>query len=235
LKRSAYTLKLIINSQQSIINIEDTDPSEINNRGQRGLKRIMNTFWLKIAALAVALVVGIVVIGSLTGGDSEPKEPDPTFYDRAEEDKQRFLTEPQQLDAQQTEPVAESEPPVDETPAVAPVPAPPGPIEQPRPKIAYCKPLSETDRIEADRLLNVAVPGYSLGSLQVGYKLMMDNCRQILRKWPESTYAYRAKVMIIEMPQRHRQRYNVTADELDLSRFAKPRPGTKPFIVEELN
>ena len=83
--------------------------------------------------------------------------------------------------------------------------------------------------------MNVAVPGYSLGSLQVGYKLMIDNCRQILSKWPDSTYAYRAKVMIIEMPQRHRQRYNVTADELDLSRFAKPRSGTKPFIVEELN
>jgi hypothetical protein len=235
LKRSAYKLKWIINSQQSIINIEDTDPSEINNRGQRELERIMNTFWLKIAVLAIALVVGIVVIGFLTGGDSEPKQQDPTFYDRAEEDKQRFLTEPQQLDVQQTEPVAESAPPAEETPAVAPVRPPPGPIEQPRPKIAHCVPLSETDRIEADRLLNVAVPGYSLGSLQVGYKLMIDNCRQILSKWPDSTYAYRAKVMLIEMPQRHRQRYNVTADELDLSRFAEPRAGTKPFIVEELN
>ena len=195
----------------------------------------MNTFWLKIAALAIAVVAGIVVIGSLTGGDSQPKEPETTFYDKVEEDKQRFLTEPQPLDTQETEPMADQGPPADENPVVVPVPPPPGPVEPPKPKIAHCKPLSEMDRIEADRLLNVAVPGYSLGSLRVGYKLMIQNCRQILRKWPDSTYAYRAKVMIIDMPERYRERYKVSENELDLSTFAEPRPGTKPFTVEEIN
>ncbi|MHC4166026.1 MAG: hypothetical protein ACYSWQ_03615 [Planctomycetota bacterium] len=195
----------------------------------------MNTFWLKIAALAVAVVVGIVLIGSFTGGDSQPKEPRPTFYDKAEEDQRRFLAEPQPLEEQETKPVAEQKPPADGNQTVVPAIATPKPAERAKPTIAYCKPLSEMDQIEAQRLLNVAAPGYSLGSLRVGYKLMIDNCRQILRKWPDSTYAYRAKVMIIEMPERYRQRYSVTADELDLSTFAKPRPGTKPFIVEELN
>jgi hypothetical protein len=195
----------------------------------------MSTFWLKIAGLAIAVVVGIVVIGSLTGGDSQPKEPAPTFYDKAEEDQKRFLAEPQPLEEQEPKPVAEQEAPADSNQTLVPAPPSTRPVEPAKPKIVYCKPLSETDRIEAQRLLNVAAPGYSLGSLQVGYKLMIQNCRQVLRKWPDSTYAYRAKVMIIEMPERHRQRYKVTADELDLSTFAKPREGTKPFIVEELN
>ncbi len=195
----------------------------------------MNTFWLKIAALAIAIVAGIIVIGSFTGGDSEPKEPETTFYDKVEEDQQRFLAEPQPLEEQETEPVAEQRHPADDDQAAVPVPPTPRPIEPIKPKIVYCTVLSEMDQIEAQRFLNVAAPGYSLGSLQVGYNLMMQNCRQILRKWPGSTYAYRAKVMIIDMPERHRQRYKVTEDELDLSTFAKPRPGTKPFTVEEIN
>jgi len=195
----------------------------------------MNTFWLKIAALAVAVVIGIVVIGSFTGGNSEPREPKPTFYEKAEEDQRRFLAEPKPVEEQETEPVAEQEPLVGDSQPEAPASPPPRPVEAPRPTTVYCKPLSEMDQIEAQRLLNVAAPGYSLGSLQVGYRLMIDNCRQILRKWPDSTYAYRAKVMIIEMPERHRQRYSVTANELDLSMFAKPRPGTRPYVIEELN
>ncbi len=195
----------------------------------------MNTFWLKIAALAIAVVAGIIVIGSFTGGDSEPKEPQATFYDKAEEDQQRFLAEPQPLEEHEIESAAEQQPAADNSQAAVPVPPTPRPMEPPKPKIVYCTVLSEMNQIEAQRFLNVAAPGYSLGSLQVGYNLMMQNCRQILRKWPDSTYAYRAKVMIIDMPERYRQRYKVTEDELDLSTFAEPRPGTKPFTVEEIN
>ncbi|MHC4510494.1 MAG: hypothetical protein ACYTAO_16330 [Planctomycetota bacterium] len=196
----------------------------------------MNTFWLKIAGAAILVVAGIVVVGMfISGGPQEPEPPEKTFYDQAEQDKQRFLAEPQALETQETEPVAEQGPAAEESQAVAAVPPAPGPVEPPKPTIVYCSVLSEMDQIEAQKLLNVAAPGYSLGRLRVGYNLMMQNCRQVLRKWPDSTYAYRAKVMIIEMPERHRERYKVTADELDLSTFAEPRPGTKPFIVEELN
>ena len=195
----------------------------------------MSTFWLKMAALAVAVVAGIIVIGSFTGGDSQPKEPETTFYDKAEEDRQKFLAEPQPLEVQETEPVAEQEPAADDSRAVVPVPPTPRPIEPPKPTIVYCKDLSEMDKIEAERLLNAAVPARSLGRLQIGFNLMMQNCRQILQRWPDSWYAYSAKRMIADMPERFRQRYKVTEDELDLSTFAKPRPGTRPFTVEELN
>ena len=195
----------------------------------------MNTFWLKIAALAIAVVAGIIVIGSFTGGDSEPKEPETTFYDKAEEDRQRFLAEPQGLQAKETESVPQQGPAAVESQAVVPVPPTPRPVEPPKPTIVYCKDLSEIDKIEAERLLNAAVPARSLGRLQIGFNLMMQNCRQILRRWPDSWYAYRAKQMIADMPERFRQRYKVTQNELDLSTFAEPRPGTRPFTVEEPN
>ncbi len=43
---------------------------------------------------------------------------------------------------------------------------------------------------------------------------------------PDSSYAYRAKEMLVDMPSRYQTRYQVTEEELDLSRFAKSRPGT---------
>jgi hypothetical protein len=39
--------------------------------------------------------------------------------------------------------------------------------------------------------------------------------------------------MLTEMPQRFRKRYRVTEEEMDLSRFAEPGPGTKPFTIEK--
>jgi len=192
----------------------------------------MDTIWLKIVGFAVLVVGVIVFIGFLTSGT---KEPEKTFYDQVEEDKQRFLAEPQALQAQETEPVAEQGPAADDSRAVAVVPLTPRPIEPPKPTTLYFRDLSEMEKIEADRLLNAAVPARSLGRLQIGFNLMMQNCRQILRRWPDSWYAYSAKKMIADMPERFRERYKVTEDELDLSTFAEPRPGTKPFTVEESN
>ncbi|MHC4432568.1 MAG: hypothetical protein ACYS14_09250 [Planctomycetota bacterium] len=193
----------------------------------------MNT-WLKIAVLAIALVVGIVVIGSFTGGDSQPKEPDPTFYDKAQEDQKKFLAEPESLQTPQIEAVAEQQPSV-EPQVVEPVQPVPRPVELPKPKVLYFKELSEIDQMEAQRLLNAAAPARSMGRLQIGFNLMIQNCRQIIQRWPDSWYAYRAKQMIIDMPERFRPRYKVTDVELDLTAYAKPRPGTKPFTEKELN
>ena len=104
------------------------------------------------------------------------------------------------------------------------------------PTVLYFKPLSEIETIEAERLLNVAVPGRSIGRLPgTGYKLMVDNCREIIRRWPDSFYAFRAKQLLADMPERYQKRYNVTKKELDMSRFTKSRPGTQPVKVEETN
>ncbi len=200
----------------------------------------MNTFWLKIAAFAIAIVVGIVAVTMLIpGGPKEPSGnsagPEKTFYDQAEQDKKKFLAEPKALDSSQQQPAAEQSPaaekpqaPVEQVQPPAEPPKPAGPVT------LYFKELSETDSIEAERLLNVAVPGRSIGRLPMtGYKLMVDSCRQIIQRWPDSWYAYNAKRMLADMPERYRRNYNITEGELDVSRYAQPRPGTKPFTVEE--
>jgi len=192
----------------------------------------MNTFWLKIAGVAVAVVVAIVVVSMyLPHGPQEPQPPEKTFYDQAQQDKEKFLAEPKPLENQQQPPPQQPAESKTEAATAQPAVEPPKPAE---PTTLYFKELSEIDAIEAERLLNVAVPGRSIGRLPMtGFKLMVDGCRQIIQRWPESWYAYRAKQMLADMPQRDQQRYNVTKEELDMSRFAEPRPGTKPFTIKE--
>jgi len=196
----------------------------------------MNTFWLKIAAFAVVIVVGIVVVAMfLPGGPKEPPPPEKTFYDQAEQDKKKFLAEPKAVDSpppqaapQQSPAAQQPQAAPEQTQPVAEPPKPAGPVT------LYFKELSETDSIEAERLLNVAVPARSIGRLPMtGFKLMVDSCRQIIQRWPDSWYAFRAKQMLADMPERYRRNYNITEEELNMSRYAQPRPGTKPFTVEE--
>jgi hypothetical protein len=195
----------------------------------------MNTFWLKVAALAVVVVVVIVLIGVFSSSErsrpaaesaNEPEAKPKTFYDQVEKDREKFLAEPQPVKEQVRE---QNQPADNQTPAEPVRPAV-------KPAQLYFRPLSEIDKIEAERLLNVAVPGRSIGRLPMtGYKLMVDTCRQIISKWPDSWYAYRAKQMLIDMPTRFRERYKITKEELDISEFTKQRPGTKLFngTVEE--
>ena len=200
----------------------------------------MNTFWLKIMGLAVLAVAVIILISVFTSGtDSEspepqPKEPQKTFYDQAEEDKQRFLTAPQAQDSQTQTPATEQAPPIESQTAAQSVPKT---IESPKPAqptLVYFKELGEIDQIEAERLLNAAVPGRSIGRLPMtGFKLMVDSCRTIISRWPQSRFAYSAKLMLADLPERYQTRYKVTEEEKDLSMFAEQRPGTKPFTIKE--
>jgi len=192
----------------------------------------MSTFWLKIAGFAVVIVGVIILIGYFSGSEtktspaseSKPK----TYWEQVEQDREKFLSEPESVeDAQKQEAMLEQNHVARK--AVQPAKEQTQPTER---ITLYFKELSEIDKIEAERLLNVAVPGRSIGRLQTGFKLMVDSCRQIIERWPDSWYAYRAKQMLADMPPRYQERYDVTEEELDLSKFAEPRPGTKPFIVE---
>ncbi len=213
----------------------------------------MNTIWLKIAAVAVVLVVALVV-GSKFMSDKKPasnpapaKEEPNTIYDMAERDKQ-FLEEPKtaetpaeaQPPTQPTEPTTPA--PTVQQPARQPEPAPPAqasgvvlPSQITQPTTMYFKPLSEIDDIEAQRILPMATTGRSIGRLPVThFNLMVQGCRQILERWPDSWYAFRAKQMLEEMPERFWRTYKVTEAELDISKFLKQRPGTEPRTVEPI-
>lgn len=191
----------------------------------------MDTFWLKIVGFAVLVVIAIVLIGLLASGT---KEPEKTFYDQVEEDKQKFLAEPQPLEVPEKTQVPEQTRVVESKEVAESVPPTPKQVEQPKPTVLYFQPLSEIDQIEAEKLLNVAVPGRSIGRLPMtGFSLMMPNCRQIIQRWPESQYAYQAKRLLADLPPRYQTRYNVTKEEMDISMFYKQRPGTQPFTMEE--
>ena len=197
----------------------------------------MNTFWLKIMGLAVLAVAVIILISVFTSGtDSQPPEPQPkepqkTFYDQAEEDKQKFLTEPRAQDSQSQTTAIEQATPIENQTAVQSVPPSPKPAQ---PVLVYFKELGEIDQIEAERLLNVAVPGRSIGRLPItGFKLMVDSSRTIIRKWPDSRFAYSAKLLLADLPERYQKRYQVTEEEKDVSMFAEQRPGTKPFTIKK--
>jgi len=202
----------------------------------------MNTFWLKIAALTVVVAVVIVLISVFSSPEKPQPLPEPTtaepvnkpaktFPEQVEKDKEKFLSPPKAPEQPAKNPAEEPvKQPVQEQnqPPAAKSPA--------QPTQLYFRPLSEIDKVEAERLLNVAVSGRSLGRLpQTGFQLMVQTCRQIISKWPDSWYAYNAKKMLIDMPERFRERYKITNEELDISEFEKQRPGTEPFTdtVEE--
>jgi hypothetical protein len=190
----------------------------------------MDTFWLKIVGFAVLVVGVIVFVGFLTSGT---KEPEKTFYDQVEEDKQRFLAEPQPLEEQEKTQVPEQNQEAESKEVAESVPPAQKQVEEPKPTVLYFKPVSEIEQIEAEKLLGVAVPGRSIGRLPMtGFNLMVPNCRQIIKRWPESQYAYQARRLLADLPPRYQTRYNVTKEEIDLSMFYKQRPGTQPFTME---
>ena len=89
----------------------------------------MNTFWLKIA-MVVFLVLGVIVlITVLTSGPPEPEKPEKTFYDQAEQDKEKFLAEPEALDTPDEPTVATPGPASSKTDGVEPVQPNPKPAE----------------------------------------------------------------------------------------------------------
>ena len=194
---------------------------------------IMDTIWLKIMGFAVLVVGAIVLIGILASGRSEPEK---TFYDQVEEDRQKFLAEPKPLEEPVKEQVPAQNQIVESKDAAEPAASVQQQVQvaQPQPVVLYFKELSEIEQIEAERLINVAVPGRSIGRLPVtSFSLMVPNCRQIIEKWPESQYAYQAKRMLADLPERYQTRYNVTKEETDLSIFYKQRPGTQSFTMED--
>ncbi|MBP7050791.1 MAG: hypothetical protein KBE65_07240 [Phycisphaerae bacterium] len=210
----------------------------------------MGSIWVKIAGAVVVLVLVIVILGRL-GGDEPASglaQKDKTFYDMAERDKQ-FGEEPkavQQPPAEAAQQPVAQEPAPTESPAQPPAQQPAQAEQQPvaqvpgvvlpssitKPTTLHFKPLDETEQVSAEQTLPWAVASRSIGRLpMMQYGPMVKACRDILQRWPESWYAFRAKQMLEEVAERHAQ-YNITQQELDISRFLKPRQGTEPREVQ---
>ncbi len=168
----------------------------------------MNTFWLKIAGVAVLIVgviVGITVFTSSEPEQAREREPKPrekTVYDQWEEDEKKLSAEPQY-----------KEPPATSLSVQAGTKA----VQQTTPPKPEFKKLSEIEDIQAQQLWEWVKSQRKMGRLPImGYGQMVKTCRDIIQRWPESEYAFYAKRTLADLPQKYRKMYNITEKEIDL-------------------
>lgn len=165
----------------------------------------MNTFWLKMAGGAVA-IVGIIILASVLWPKGE-LEPQKTVYDVWDKDDKRLRAEPQP-----NEPAASS----NQLPRQQVTPQP----TTDEPSQLHFKELSEEEQVEAERIFEMAMAERKMSRLPgMTPKRMVDYCRQIIQKWPGSEYAFKAKRMLADIPERYHEMYNITKEEIDLGNF----------------
>ena len=155
----------------------------------------MNTFWLKMAVLAVVVVGLIILVNVFYPSESEPKSEPKTVYDVWERDDERLRAEPEAEQPPETEQQVVKQ------------------VEQQPP----FKELSLEDEVRAKQLFEWALNQRKMGRLPVmGYKNMVDACREIIEKYPDSEYAFKARRMLRDIPERYRERYNITDEEMGI-------------------
>ena len=181
----------------------------------------MNTFWVKVAVLAV--VIFAVVIGITLLMPPKQEQPPKTIYDMAEKDKKELLAAPSEKDF-----TDDSQSVQEDAPAAA-EPQPPA-----EPIVLYFKEVSEIESIDAENIL-ANIPSFrTIGRLPfTGYKAMVESCRQLSQRYPGTIYDYKARRALAQMPERYMGRYRIKKEELDFEYFKQQRPNTKPYIIKE--
>jgi type IV secretory pathway VirB10-like protein len=178
----------------------------------------MNTFWLKVAGIVVIVVIVIVLISKFSSSNRQPateqeqprRKPEAkTVYDTFNKDEENLGIEYEQGQAAGK---SRQTPPPRPTEQIHTQPASP-----PRPTF---RKLTLQEEVEAQKLFEMAKAQRKMGRLpMMGYKKMVDYCREIIQRWPDSEYAFQAKRMLADIPPRYHEMYNITEDELDLSSF----------------
>ena len=184
----------------------------------------MNTFWVKIAVLAVvifAVVIGITLL--MPPKQDEPQQPPKTIYDMAQKDKEELLAAPSEQDFTDDSQSAQED-----------APAATEPRQPAEPIVLYFKDVSEIEKFEADRLMQMIPSWRTIGRMPfTGYNVMVESCRVLMNRWPGTRYDYMARRALAQMPERYRGRYQITKEDIDLEYFKKQRPDTKPYIIKE--
>ena len=165
----------------------------------------MKTFWLKIAALAVVVIGLVILVKLFSGAGSEQKEKSKTFQEIIREDDKRLRADPEVEQPPRTQRPQRLSREEMEKEAMKP------PLQRPQ-----FKELSPEDRMQAEKLFEMALAQRKIGRLPgMSYKLMVDYCRQIIAKYPESVYAYQARRMLNDIPKQYREQYKITEEELN--------------------
>ena len=167
----------------------------------------VNTIWLKIAAIIIVIIGGFLAVSLLSEVKEKPKREEKTYQDVIEEDDRRLRAEPG----------IEKQPEIEEETGeeTAKVEA------KTEPKELVFVELSIEDQVQAEKLFEMALFHRKQGRLpgMRSYKMMVDNCRRIIKEFPGSTFSYKAKRMLGDLRPRDRKRYGITDEEIDLSSY----------------
>jgi HJR/Mrr/RecB family endonuclease len=168
----------------------------------------MKSFLTKLVILVVILIGAVIFVNRIPKSAEKPKEDPRTFYDVVREDDVRLRADPT--------PVPKPAPAPKQQTAT---PEPAAPAEQPQAEKTaprQFKELSEIDRIQAERIFEMAITHRKMGRLPgPTYKQMIDYCRELISKYPGTVYEYKAKRMMADIPERYRRRYKITQDEIN--------------------
>jgi hypothetical protein len=170
----------------------------------------MNSLWIKVAIGGVVVLGLVILVISFLPSDSQPESGPSSVYEQWEKDAAKLRADPEPVAEVPPEPAPAHEPTPTSTP-VKPV-APPEPTPMPQ----FVE-LTMEQKVEAERLFEMALFHSKQARLPgMSFKKMVDYCREIIQRWPESEYAFKAKRMLRHMPERHRARYDITEEEIDL-------------------
>jgi len=168
----------------------------------------MNTFWFKIAALVIIIIIGVVLLANFLSSGIE----EATDFERVEKlvevQEARFQAElaEAELKAKQAKQAKAKGADVKQ-PAAQP--------EPPQPQIEEIEELQQN--LQAQKLYQWAETEFRIARKPLmSYKRCVDFCREIIQRWPDSAEAAKARVLLRKIPERHRQRYNITDEEMGL-------------------
>jgi trehalose/maltose hydrolase-like predicted phosphorylase len=165
----------------------------------------MNTFWLKIAVLAVAVLVAIILVSNFFSSEIDKATDLKAAAERHEAAEAKLQAQLQEAQTQVEQKNEQKDTTI--TPAeTSPVPTKPA------------QTVADDDdiiaNVEAERLYNMALTQYKIGRKIMTFKKMVDYCRELFDRFPDSPEAAKAKVLMRNMPERYRELYNVTEEEL---------------------
>ncbi len=164
----------------------------------------MNTFWLKIAGVVVVVLAVIFLIKNFLMFSVRPEAEPKTFYDVVAEDDKRLRSDIEPLKLQQADANLQTKQASPDEPKAE--------VEQPQPG----KEIPIEDQVQAERLFEMALSQRKMGRLPgMSYKLMVDYCREIIEKYPDSPESPKARRMLGEVPSQYWERYNITEEEVN--------------------
>ena len=168
----------------------------------------MNTFWLKIAGLAVVVVGLIIVVKTLSPKVEEALDFE-KMYEETEElvEAQEAKLQAELAEAEAKAKQAKAKHGETEQPSVHPRP--------PRPESDEIEELQQN--IQAQKLYQMAETEFKIARRPLmSFKRCVDYCRELIERYPDSPEAAKARVLLRRIPERHRKRYNITDEEMGL-------------------